>query len=132
MLIMDEYSVTGMAPKDVKPDDSKKLFKKQYGYESERAMLKASAVKPSLTKGDNVRISYHTDPFDKGYYPNWTDETFDVTEAIKGHKKPQYKIKDHEGETIEGKFYPEEVQKIESDLYRIKVLKYRTKGGIRE
>lgn len=126
------HGVTGMKPKDVKAEHSKILFKKLYGFQSEREMLKASKGKPILGEGDTVRISYQSKDFEKGYYPNWTDETFKVAEAIKGTSKAQYKLEDHTGEKIEGRFYPEEVQKIESDLYRIKVLKYRTRNGVRE
>ncbi len=126
------HSATGFAPKDVTEKDTEVIFKKLYGYNSERELLKADSGDPKLKKGNSVRISYLAKPLDKGYYPNWTDETFEIAEAIKGHSKPQYVLKDHTGEKIEGKFYPEEIQKIEGDLYRIKILKYRTKRGVRE
>ena len=51
----------------------------------------------------------------------------DVPEAKRGAKCPVYKLKDYSGEEVKGTWYPEELQKITNNQYRIeKVLRRRT------
>ena len=43
--------------------------------------------------------------FDKGYFPNWSKEHFqvmDVPEAKRGAKRPVYKLEDYAGENVKG------------------------------
>ncbi|KAJ8018519.1 Heterochromatin protein 1 [Holothuria leucospilota] len=75
-----------------------------------------------------------TRPFRKGYLPQWTDEVFTVSER---HSRipPVYTLKDYSGETIEGNFYHNELQKVSKidHTYRIeKILKRRTRNGQKE
>ena len=67
-------------------------------------------TQPSLFKiGDTFRISkYKRKNFDKGYTPNWTKEVFLIDE-IRPTDPITYKIKDLNGEKIEGTFYREEL-----------------------
>lgn len=66
---------------------------------------------PKFKIGDRVRISYKRRPvFDKAYLPNWTWEIFEVSK-VKKTNPWTYKIKDEEGEEIEGSFYESELQK---------------------
>ena len=124
----------GMKPVDVKDEHREKIFKKLYGFKSEREMLIAqSKKKPQLDVGEQVRIQYQNEPFQKGYYPQWTDEVFTIGNAAKDNKKLQYTLKDHEGEVIEGRFYPEEVQKVKDVKYRIeKIVGRRTVNGVKQ
>ena len=81
--------------------------------------------------GDKVRISNAAKTFRKGYLPKWTEEIFEITRRIPKNP-PVYKLKDYDGEEIEGSFYEEELQKITKtdDMYRIeRVLKRRRKNG---
>ena len=73
--------------------------------------------KPKLKEGDTVRQRYIYDKFDRGFYPNWTDTTFEVKDHIAG-KKPRYKVDD-----TKRRHYPEELQKINPGLYRIEYVK---------
>jgi hypothetical protein len=77
-----------------------------------------------------VRISKNKGVFDKGYMPNWSKEHFvvdQVPEQKRGTKRRVYKIKDYNNEAIKGTWYPEEVQQITANQYRIeKVLRHRT------
>ena len=43
---------------------------------------------PKLSVGDYVRISKTRGNFQKGYFPNWSEELFIITEALQG--KPPY------------------------------------------
>lgn len=73
--------------------------------------------------------------FDKGYKANWSIEIFTVTERLP-RRPPVYRLKDQQGEMIEGVFYEPELQEVEKedDVYQIeKVLKRRKlKGGVPE
>ena len=69
-----------------------------------------------------VRISKHKGVFDKGYMPNWSKEHFTVADAPaprRGTKRRVYKIADNNGEPVKGVWYPEELQKISNNQYRI-------------
>ena len=119
----------GMDPINVSTKDEDKIWLKLYGANSKSKTIKG---KPPLD-GKRVRISKVKEIFHKGYLPNWSEEDFVVkSETRKG--KPVYKLKDKFGEDIKGEFYPEEVQPIEQNEYRIeKVLQKRKAGkGIKE
>ena len=77
-----------------------------------------------------VRASSHKTIFDKGYMPNWTKKHFTVSKAVpprKGTKRRIYKLVDYNDEHVKGSWFPEELQKISDNQYRIeKVLKRRT------
>jgi len=96
--------------------------------------MKYDNEKPKFKVGDRVRIQYKRSVFDKGYFPNWTYELFTVAEVL--HKDPiVYKIKDDEGELIEGTFYSNELLKSaqKGDVYMVeKVLKKRTVKGVKQ
>ena len=120
-----------MRPIDVTKFNTQKVFENIYGVKS-RKQLKNSE-NPKMKTGDRVRLQYLRKPFDKGYYPNWTDEIFTIEKVQNGDKRIVFKIKDYSGEEIEQKFYPEELQKITENLHRIeKVLKRRKRKGIKE
>ncbi len=61
--------------------------------------------------GDVVRISKVRGPFAKGYEQNYTEEFFTVSSCIP-RQPPVYRLKDYDGDVIEGVFYEEELQKI--------------------
>ena len=61
--------------------------------------------------GDVVRISKVRGPFTKGYEENYTHEFFTISECI--HRQPPvYRLKDYDGDVIQGSFYEQELQKI--------------------
>lgn len=82
--------------------------------------------------GDKVRVSKVKRRFEKGYWPNWTEEYFIVHDRFRRHP-PVYKIKDKAEEVLRGIFYEYEMQKIEpqtNDLFVIeKIIKTRNKNG---
>ena len=81
--------------------------------------------------GSIVRRTCELSPFDKSYYPLWTDQTFEISKVINRPSKPQYIVENFSGEKLKRKFYPEEIQKISSDTeYRIeKVLRKRKRNN---
>ena len=85
--------------------------------------------KPKFEIGDKVRISkYKRSIFDKGYTPNWTEEIF-VIDRVIPTRPITYSIVDLVGETIEGTFYEQELQKAKQQTFRIeRVLKRDNKN----
>jgi hypothetical protein len=83
--------------------------------------------KPKFAVGDKIRITVKKDVFRKGYLPHWTEELFTVS-AIQYTDPITYKVRDLNGEEINGTFYEQEMQKSTQDTFRIeRVLK--TKGN---
>ena len=77
-----------------------------------------------------VRDSSHKTILDIGYMPNWNKEHVTLSKAVppkKGTKRRVYKLMDYNNENVKGSWYPEEIQKIFNNQYRIeKVLRRRT------
>ena len=122
------HKTIGMCPADVRPKHQNGIWRRMYGQE-------VPTPKPKVVTGNQVRISKSKNIFDKGYLPNWTEEHFEVCGTEQRHPRV-YKLKDIEGEPIEGIFYKEEIQKInkpEDAVYRAeKVLRRRTTNGKKE
>jgi len=113
----------GIAPAQVKKQNQNKIWTKLYGDGN-------TYLKPPLLRDSMVRINKSKGVFDKGYMPNWSKEHFIVTGENKireGTKKRVYKISDFNGENVLGSWYPEELQHITDNQYRIeKILRRRT------
>ena len=93
--------------------------------------MKTKNPKFKFKVGNQVRISNLARPFRKGYLPNWTEEIFEISQRI-SRIPPVYKLKDYDGEEIQGTFYENELQNvIKSDhIYRVeRVLKRRKVNG---
>jgi len=89
-------------------------------------------VRFRFSVGDQVRISKVKKTFEKGYTPNWSLEIFIITERLP--RPPVYRLKDQQGEPLEGVFYEQEIQKVEKedDVYQIEsiVKKRKWKGKL--
>ncbi len=85
--------------------------------------------------GDKVRITQARRPFRKGYLPGWSTEIFAVKSRVPTDPAT-YEIEDYDGESIAGKFYTEELQKVTKTadaLYDIeRVIKTRRRAGVTE
>jgi hypothetical protein len=127
--VVDSYNHSyhrsiGMAPVEVTAENQEEVAKRLY------------PPKPPLfykyNVGDRVRISRYKHIFEKGYLSNWTDEIFEIADKYPTYPVT-YGLKDLAGETIEGKFYEPEIQKVTKsaeDLYDVeKVLKTRRRRG---
>lgn len=120
----------GMPPSQVRKADEARLWSKLYGDGD------TEQKRERLAPGSMVRISKSKGLFEKGYMPNWSKEHFTVDDVgaatSKGHHKrkplrrPVYKISDYDKEPIQGTWYPEELEQISDNQFRIeKVLKHR-------
>ena len=81
--------------------------------------------------GDYVRISHTKKAFSREYHQRWTGELFKVVDRSWKQEHPTYTLHDYAGDTVEGTFYEEELQKvIPNEIYRVeKVLKRRQRRG---
>ena len=98
-------------------------------YEHADPSIKSTSFKFNV--GDTVRISVAARPFKKGYLPNWTTELFVISARIPRHP-PVYRLKDYDGEILEGTFYEQELQRVvkTDDLYQVEeVLRTRKRQG---
>ena len=114
-----------MKPSQVKKVNENLVWHTLYG----RTVAKPIRFKFSV--GDKVRISKAKKTFNKGYKANWSIEIFIVSERLKRHP-PVYRLKDQQGEVIEGVFYEPELQEVEKedDVYQVeRIIKKRTRKG---
>ena len=113
----------GMKPADVSGDNVDKVRKS--------FQRKRIASKRDVRVGDTVRISKVKNVFEKGYLPNWTEEVFTVSSINTKYSPTTYKLKDYDGEVIEGSFYREEIELItQSDTYLVeKVIRCKKRQG---
>ena len=119
-----------MAPADVKKKYENRLWVRLYGDGD-------THLKASISQGAMVRVSSQKTIFDKGYMANWAKEHFTVSQALpvsRGTKRRVYKLVDDNNDKVKSSWYPEEIQEITDNQYRIeKVLKRRTlRDGTKE
>ena len=117
-----QHRLIGMAQADVAKRHKHTLWTCLYGDGD-------THLKPAMPRNSLVRISKNKGVFDKGYMPNWSKEHFTVDEVQnprRGNKRRVYKIADYNNDPVTGVWYPEELQQISQNQYRIeRVLKRR-------
>ena len=80
--------------------------------------------------GETVRISRIKGIFEHGFLPNWSEQIYKI-HKINNSSPVTYILEDLQGETIEGSFYNEELQKTSQEVFRIeKVLRKKKINGI--
>uniref|UniRef100_A0A674NX61 Integrase catalytic domain-containing protein n=1 Tax=Takifugu rubripes TaxID=31033 RepID=A0A674NX61_TAKRU len=123
------HSSIKMKPAEVTSENTFKVFQNLYGKSENRRKVE---TKMNFKKGDLVRISKLRGVFDKKYEQSFTNEVFTVSERIP-RDPPVYKLKDYDGEPIQGSFYEPELQKVtmgEDRLFHVeKILKHRVVRG---
>ena len=121
------HRMIGRRPVDVGPDMVDEMR------EREHQRRKPPRGKNDVRVGDKVRISKMKTVFAKGYLPNWTEEIFTVAEVNTKFTPITYKLKDYQGDIIEGSFYREEIEPIikEDDVYLVeRVIRQRQRQGV--
>lgn len=110
-----------MTPNQASYENRELLFKNIYG-----------TLKPERNKreiGEKIRKLYDQKPFDKGFYPNWTDQTFEISDKSTD-QLPLFKIKNEKNEKQKQRFYSNQIQEVIIDKYRVeKILKKRKYKG---
>ena len=99
-----------MAPESVNYSNSKMVFFNTYGHQSRRDLINNTlTTKPRFKVGDIVRIKYTLTQMDKSYYPNWSDMLYEIVHVIMGNRRPLYRLKDENGNTLKKRYYDEEL-----------------------
>lgn len=113
-------------PSEVTPSKEKEIFDNLYPPK----LGKSPPIKFKFKVGDNVRISGKRRTFDRGYDQRWTNEIF-VIKTRHPTRPHTYELEDLAKESIKGKFYEMEIQKVKkSDVFQIeKILKTRKRRG---
>ncbi|XP_033114873.1 uncharacterized protein LOC117115268 [Anneissia japonica] len=115
----------GTAPTLVTKENEHDLWQTLYG-NKQRAKKQGLSLKPVI-KFVLVDVKCLL-----GYLANRTEEIFTISNR-KGTPAPTYKVKDWNGEEIDGTFYEKELQKVsktDKDTYRVeKVLRKRKRNG---
>lgn len=102
-----------MTPISVNTTNSNKVFLNLYGYDK-NLDGDITKSKKKFNVGDTVRISKNKSVFEKGYTNNWIKEIFIVTKVFYDDEI-SYQIKDLNNEIIFGRFYQNELQKVNFD-----------------
>lgn len=127
-----KHKTIKMTPIEASTSDPQILFENIYKVKNvDDLYLKNKKLQ--LDPETTVRKKYKLGPFDKSYFPNWTDETFKIKTKSDQPVKPVYKIADEKENLIKTRFYPEDIQKIKDNLYRVeKIIKRRKYNGIKQ
>jgi hypothetical protein len=125
------HSTIGMPPSKVNPSNIYSVWQRTKAC---RSKIPKGAVKFKV--GDNVRITKEKVKFAKGYEQTFSTEIFKVVKVIQRMPQPVYKLSDLQDRPIEGLFYNYELVKVtvspESEFQIDKIVRTRTKGGIRQ
>ena len=90
---------------------------------SEQSRLKMSSVKKEparLRKGDIVRMNLNLGPLAKKYEQSWSRALYRVASDAHyniGGSRPLYEVSELNGTPIKGRFYPEEVLKVDKQTF---------------
>ena len=130
--------VTGMRPVDITPKNAQEVFERVYSKYTKEESPKQK--KNKLEPHDTVRMALSSCPdakrlFNRGYFPNFSDQIFNVDEINKGDPN-FFRLRNYKNQRVDGRFYNEELQKVrvdDSSTYRIeKVIRRRKRNGINE
>lgn len=120
-----------MSPVQALSSDNVNLWHNQYG------RLKKFVRGPNKLQrkylfdlNDQVRISKYRKSFERAYDQKWSDEIFLIAERGMQQNIPVYTIKDFQNQYIVGKFYTNQLVKVEADertVYKIEKLVRRKK-----
>jgi transposase InsO family protein len=136
------HRTIGRRPVDVVTQrDANEVWRRVY-YDSKEAQLRRADKYPRnagsvVNTSGHVRLSRLKGTFDKGYVPNWGREHYDIVtvrpQRRGGIPRTVYKLKDMQGEDIEGACYPEEIQSVPEAATHIieveRVLRQRRLGN---
>ena len=122
--LIQRYNTTKHSSIKMTPTKASKKINEIEVYNNLYSNLNAEKRRAKFKVGDTVRISKRKRTFEKGYTPRWTEEVF-VIYTIQNTDPVTYRIKDWNGDVIDGSFYEQELQKTsQTDIFRVeKVLK---------
>jgi hypothetical protein len=114
------HRTIGMAPKEVCPANAPDIYHRAYGADIARGAQDTQANSKPLAVHAVVRLTKPVKAFSKGYEPLWTTELFKVASTNPMPVAPPsgppflYKAQDMSGEALQGTYYPQEIQQVDS------------------
>jgi len=129
---VDEYNNTWHSSIKMTPVEVSKIINTITVYQNSYQELTRWPIHAKFKIGDKVRILKKNKFFEKGFTPNWTEESFTVSK-IQRTNPVTYKTNDLNDEEIQGTFYEQELQKTAQDVFRIEkvVKKGKTKSLVK-
>ena len=125
-----KHSSLGRTPASVNKNNEGEVRLDQYML---RRKIRDRPQKMWFDLGDQVRISFRREAFDREYGQKWSGEVFVISDRRRRNGIPIYKLKDWNGEPIKGTFYQQQLQKVDvsdEDNFKIeKILKRRRRNG---
>jgi hypothetical protein len=100
------HSRTKCAPKDVNEYNEMDIWLESY-----KDLYSKPNPLPKLNMYDRVRLDKTKHIFGKGYWPTFTNETFEICEVINSIPVT-YRVKDMKGEVISGIYYSQDLSKV--------------------
>ena len=122
-----------MSPNEADKDKNRNRVISNLSLYYDKALRKRK--KPAFKVGDIVSIQKLGNVFAKGYYQMFTDHLYKIREVHTKLPIPMYSLVDYDGkEDIEGRFYANELQLANFDVYKVETIKKErvNKNGIRE
>ncbi len=112
-----------MAPIEVNADNRDVVADRLFPPKPDRPSWK-------LNVGVHVRLGSVRDVFIKGYVGNWTGEIFKIVDRFPTHPVT-YGVSDLNDESVQGKFYEQELQKVyKPEFFAVeRILKTRKRDG---
>ncbi|MDI9312899.1 MAG: DDE-type integrase/transposase/recombinase [Limnohabitans sp.] len=124
------HRIIKMKPIDVNDGNDEIVFKNIYGFDNMRSLLKTQGKQIKFKNNESVRIPYKQKDFEKGYYPVWQDQIYKIKNIQNNAPYKNIKVVDQQGKVLDKRFYPQEIQKVKEDYYRIeKVIRKRKNKG---
>ena len=89
--------------------------------------------KPKFKIGDHVLMQKYRDTFARGYNMTFVQERFKIKVVHDKTPIPMYTIESLDGfETIDGRFYENELTPIKTNWYKVEIMRQRERDGIQE
>ena len=120
------HRITKRAPVDITHENAREVWNELYGNR------KSGHIPHDVKVNDRVKISKVKSVFEKGYLPNWTEEEFFVDSINTKFSPTTFKLRDYNGEVIDGSFYRYEIQPVirnEETFLVEKIIRSRRQHG---
>ena len=127
--LIKKYNEKKHATTTLSPIEASKEENEPYVFEVVYKKNSINIASPKFKVGDSVRISRVKGMFEKGYLPNWSEETYKIVK-VKPTTPATYVLQDWNGDVIRGSFYEQELQKTTQNVFRIEkiIRKKKIKG----
>ncbi len=113
--LIKKYNEKEHATTTLSPIEASKEENEPYVFE---VVYNINIASPKFKVGDSVRISRVKVMFEKGYLPNWSEETYKIVK-VKPTTPVTYVLQDCNAKIFRGSCYEQELQKTTQNVFRI-------------